>query len=145
MAQLKCSAQRNNTSTYPNNSPRIGDTLLGGSATARRWGLAQNGGTGVGFAVGSEAKGFRWSWDEWFRLVEMNWRITPQDTHCQITLRLKIHLFSAPFPCALTPMHTRTYVLACARTGGRTRIHVGGVFRTNSATNGKLEDEGVSL
>ena len=40
-------------------------------------------------------------------------------------------------------MHTRTYVLACARTGGRTRIRVGGVFRTNSATNGKLEDEGV--
>ena len=38
-------------------------------------------------------------------------------------------------------MHTRTYVLACARTGGRTRIRVGGVFRTNS--NGKLEDEGV--
>ena len=38
-------------------------------------------------------------------------------------------------------MHTRTYVLACTRTGGRTRIRVGGVFRTNSATNGKLEDE----
>ena len=40
-------------------------------------------------------------------------------------------------------MHTLTYVLACARTGGRTRILVGGVFRTNSATNGKLENEVV--
>ena len=45
----------------------------------------------LGFAVGREAKGFRWTGDEWFRLVDMNWRITPQDTHCQITLRLKIH------------------------------------------------------
>ena len=41
-------------------------------------------------------------------------------------------------------MHTLTYVLACARTGGRTCIRVGGVSRTNSATNGKLENEGVS-